>query len=212
MTPLALVVDGEGVELWPQRALYWPARSTLLVADLHLGKGDAFRRAGPALPRGGPAADLPRLDDVLSPTRASRVLIHGDVLHGAVRASAWVGEWKAWRDTHAGVAVEAVVGNHDRALRQAALGIVLHEGVRMEPPFAFRHEPFATPGAYAWAGHRHPVLALPGLPRRVPAFQVGARLGVLPAFSAFTGGCEVGPAPGERLFACAGDAVVPVGG
>jgi hypothetical protein len=43
------------------RALYWPARRALLIADLHLGKADVFRRAGIALPSGGTGEDLQRL-------------------------------------------------------------------------------------------------------------------------------------------------------
>ena len=46
---------GERLQLHADRALYWPARGRLLIADLHLGKGDVFRRAGIAVPRGGTA-------------------------------------------------------------------------------------------------------------------------------------------------------------
>ena len=206
--PVCLSIAGEPVELWPQRGVAWPAARTLLVADLHLGKGDAFRRAGIALPSGGTAADLARLDDLLRRTGARRLLILGDVLHGAVHDAPWLAQWQAWRRARADLAIEAIVGNHDRALRQAGLGMHLHEGALHEGPFVFRHVPAATGGAYAWAGHVHPVVALPGLRGRVPVFSIGDAVGVLPAFSAFTGGGLVEPAAGTRLFACAGDALV----
>lgn len=212
MTPLAIAVAGEALELWPQRALHWPARSTLLIADLHLGKGDAFRRAGLALPRGGTASDLARLGDLLARTGATRLLVLGDVLHGAVHAAPWVADWEAWRDTHTRVRFEAVVGNHDRALRQAGLGLALHEAALHEAPFVFRHVPAADAAGYVWAGHVHPVRRLPGLGRALPAFHVGHDVGVLPAFSAFTGGCEVAARTGDRVLVCAGDFVVAAGG
>ncbi|HXH01105.1 MAG TPA: hypothetical protein VNI56_02790, partial [Xanthomonadaceae bacterium] len=57
------VVDiaGERFELLGERALHWPRRQRLLIADLHLGKADLFRRAGIGLPRGGTSRDLQRL-------------------------------------------------------------------------------------------------------------------------------------------------------
>jgi uncharacterized protein len=68
--------------------------------------------------------------------------------------------------------------------------------------------PRADPVAYAWGGHRHPVVALPGVRGRLPVFAVGADVGVLPAFSAFTGGVDVAGDRAARLFACAGDAII----
>ncbi|RBD77516.1 phosphoesterase, partial [Xanthomonas oryzae pv. oryzae] len=41
-----LQLAGETVELLGERALYRPAHRALLIADLHLGKADVFRRAG----------------------------------------------------------------------------------------------------------------------------------------------------------------------
>ena len=203
-----LAIAGETVELWPQRGLAWPAASTLLIADLHLGKGDAFRRAGIALPSGGTASDLSRLDDLLARTQARRLVVLGDMLHGAVRDAPWLAQWHAWRAAHPGLRIEAIVGNHDRALRQAELGIVIHEDALHDGPFVFRHVPRADPGAYAWGGHLHPVVALPGLRGRLPVFALAADVGVLPAFSTFTGGIDLARDPASRLFACAGDAIV----
>lgn len=53
-----LQLAGETVELLGERALYRPAQRALLIADLHLGKADVFRRAGIGLPAGGTAHDL----------------------------------------------------------------------------------------------------------------------------------------------------------
>lgn len=59
---LRLAIAGEPMLLLADRALYWPARQRLLIADLHLGKGTTFRSAGIAVPSGGTAHDLARLD------------------------------------------------------------------------------------------------------------------------------------------------------
>ena len=58
---LEVLLAGEPMRLLADRALYWPARRRLLLADLHLGKADTFRAAGIALPRGGTALDLARI-------------------------------------------------------------------------------------------------------------------------------------------------------
>ena len=57
-------------------------------------------------------------------------------------------------------------------------------------------------------GHLHPLAALPGLPRRLPAFWLRDRVTVLPAFSQFTAGVVPVLAAGERLVACVDSAAV----
>lgn len=207
---------GEPVVLLAERALYWPRMRTLIIADLHLGKADHFRRAGIALPVGGTALDLDRLDALLADTGAARLLVLGDLLHGAVPDAPWLARWQAFRTRWADVAFELVAGNHDRALRcdparVQALGIEVHAPLLHLPPFVCVHAPEDVPSGcpgYVLAGHLHPVLRLPGL-SRLPAFRFGA-VGILPAFTAFAGGARFEPAPGERVFVCAPDAVVEV--
>ncbi|MBS7458629.1 ligase-associated DNA damage response endonuclease PdeM [Coralloluteibacterium stylophorae] len=196
------------------RALHLPALDMLVIADLHLGKGDVFRRAGLALPRGGTAGDLGRLDTLVAATAAGRLMILGDVLHGAANAAAWRAQWQAWREAHAALRIEAVVGNHDRALAQAGLGIVLLERVHREAGLVFRHDPQTDASAPVLAGHLHPVVRMHGVgpANRLPAFWLARarRVLTLPAFSAFTGGAEFRPAPDDAVLVCGGDAVVPL--
>jgi hypothetical protein len=72
---------GEQVLLHPDRALSWPARRTLVVADVHFGKDDAFRRAGIALPAGAARTDVARLARLLRRTRSERLVVLGDFFH-----------------------------------------------------------------------------------------------------------------------------------
>lgn len=216
---LAITLAGETVVLLPGRALWWPRMSLLAIADLHLGKGDHFRRAGIALPRGGTAQDLQQLDALLDTTRATRLLVLGDLLHAAVTDAPWRDAWTQWRSGRAALSVELVSGNHDRALRARpgladALGIHVHGVALAFAPFLFVHDPADVSDAaagYRLGGHLHPVVRLPGVPR-LPAFRFDAAAGVLPAFTAFAGGWRVDREPDVRLFACAPDAVVDVSG
>lgn len=193
---------GEPVELMGDRALYWPARRRLLIADLHLGKADVFRRAGIGLPAGGTVHDLQRLSALLHATGAMELWILGDILHGAAPAAAWQQQWDGWRQLHAEVRMAGIAGNHDRALASTPLGLELQQDCVDDGPFAMRHDPVPHPRLHVVCGHLHPLAAAPGMRRRWPAFWLGPEVTVLPAFSYFTAGVVVTPAPGEQLVAC----------
>lgn len=197
-------VAGEGVQFLADRALYWPARQRLLIADLHLGKGNIFRAAGIAVPTGGTALDLNRLDALLHLTDAKELWILGDFLHGA-RSLAVETAWRDLLASHSSLATSVVSGNHDRALDPAALRVSLLPEDVCDGPFRFRHHPRRaddTSLQFVMCGHVHPVVKLPGLPGRYPAFALNPGEMVLPAFSRFTGGLLIESAS-QHWVACA---------
>ena len=207
---LALQLAGEPVWLLADRALYWPARRRLLVADLHLGKADTFRASGIAVPRGGTALDLRRLGALLDATGAQSLWVLGDMLHGRTDLASWRAAWNAFRAEHRGLAIAVVDGNHDRALASAGLDLERLGDAVQDGPFVLRHAPALDPRGHVICGHVHPVLKLRGQPR-TPAFWLQPRCSVLPAFSAFTGGHPVRLQRGEGAVLCNGDALVAVG-
>lgn len=224
-TPRVLAVEDESLALYGERAVHWAAVDALLIADLHLGKGEVFRRSGLTVPRGGTATDLARLSALLAATGASRLLILGDVLHGELHADAgWREDWAKFRRAHRALEIEAVVGNHDRALQRdsavgantpgaasTALSLVLRKDGAVERGFALCHEPDRAPADRpSLCGHLHPSAAVPFL-GRLPAFwwRAANRQLVLPAFSAFSGRIRLRTNPCDRLYACAGHAVLP---
>lgn len=208
--PHALDVAGEPVVLCPERALYWPARQTLAVADLHWGKSATFRQYGLPLPAGVLAADLERLSAAIAATGAERVLVLGDLIHGAIGLTdpvlQTVGDWLAACPAE----VVLVRGNHDVSGIPPAWNIAEH-GVLREGPFVFQHEPGLDPDGFVWCGHIHPVARIGGRRGvRVPCFQIDPGCGVLPAFSVFTGGGRYPVDAATRRFGVADDAVWPV--
>ena len=192
-TAFATVIAGERVELFAERALYWPRTRVLFVADVHLGKAAAFRAGGVPLPRGATAADLARLTRLIERTGAARVVILGDFFHArSGRVAALDAAFTAWRAQHAHLEMTLVRGNHDRHAGDppAHWEIVCVADPHALPPFLGVHHPVAPRTGYALCGHVHPGVWINGLGAqsvRLPCFVVGRRRAILPAFGRFTG-------------------------
>ncbi len=217
-TDISTDLAGEQVVLLPERALFWPRRQLLIAADLHWGKAASFREAGLPVPEGSTAHDLERLDRALSRTGARELALLGDLLHArAGRTDALLAQIAAWRARWPDLAITLVRGNHDRRAGDppAEWAFASVSEPLVATPFVLCHHPQESPDGYVLAGHLHPAVWLRGAGRqrlRLSCFWFGARAGVLPAFGGFTGSATVGPAPGDRVFALADGAVVPVGG
>jgi len=200
-----VVVAGETLRLYADRALYWPAQRRLMVADLHLGKDDTFRAAGVALPTGGTRHDLDRLSALIEHSGAEALWFLGDLLHGRLIDTHWRGDWARFCERHAGLGMLLVEGNHDRAAARAGLGIEhrRHCVEEADSGLVFAHAPPTArpdPDRVVVCGHLHPVVRVPGFRGRFPAFTLMDQLFVLPAFSAFTGGWLVKEA--QARYAC----------
>ena len=207
-------IAGETLWLLPERAAYWPARRTLLVADLHLGKPAAFRAAALPVPEATMDADLERLSATIEQTKAERLVILGDLVHArSGQTPRTVETVAAWRRRHRDLAMVLVLGNHDQRCGPTPLEwrMEIIDELRVEPPFVWRHRPDEHEAGYVVAGHVHPVAQLTGPGRqklRLRCFAVGERRAILPAFGGFTGGAVGAPTPTDRVFVVADDQIV----
>ena len=207
-------VQGEGLVLSAERAVFWPRADTLLIADAHFGKAASFRASGVPVPRGTTADALTRVDTLLDRTSARRIVFLGDFLHAKEgRAPNTVRAIAEWRARHSDIEMTLVRGNHDRRAGDppAEIRIECVDAPLQEGPFALAHHPRAVEGAYVLAGHIHPAVVMRGPARqreRLVCFWLGSGVGVLPAFGDFTGVAEVSPADGDRVFVIAGESVV----
>ncbi|MCS6848764.1 MAG: ligase-associated DNA damage response endonuclease PdeM [Anaerolineae bacterium] len=214
---VTVTAAGEVLQLLPERAVFWPRRSTLFVADVHFGKAAAFRAAGIPAPEGGLAEDLQRLSQVIACAGAERVVFLGDVLHARRgRVDHVIARVTAWRSEHSHRQFMVVRGNHDARAGDPPpeWRMTCVDEPFIEPPLAFCHMPNASPAAgYMLAGHIHPAVWLrgrAGLRERLPCFVVGPSRMILPAFGSFTGSASVQPTPDDRIYAIAGDVLVEV--
>jgi DNA ligase-associated metallophosphoesterase len=211
---LRIRLAGEEVVLLPERALYIPALDTLCVADLHWGKAAAFRAAHVPVPMGTTSSDLARLSSALSATGACRLVVLGDLLHArAGRHDETLRTIADWRVRHADVHITLVRGNHDAHAGDPPEALDIHctdEPIRLGP-FVGVHEPEPWPDGYVLCGHLHPCVTVRGRGRqaaRLPCFVFGAQLGVLPAFSSFTGGGMYERDAADALYGIAGGEVM----
>ena len=211
-------IENEEFELLPERCLFRKKTRTLLAADLHWGKAEVFQKHGIALPSNVLDDDLARLDQAIAETNPETLLILGDLIHAPMGVTPSVIERVArWRDSHPEMKFQLIRGNHDRQHRWPIewkledLGTQLTDG-----DFLFTHdEPVRPVEQFVWAGHFHPAVKLGNGSDslKLPCFtiQLNGKRGLLPAFSAFTGGANIAPRTrSERVFAITETAVIEV--
>jgi uncharacterized protein len=207
---------GERVLLLAEHALYRPQTEALLVADPHWGKAAAFRAAGLPVPGGTTTEGLDRLTAALARSGARRLVILGDLFHARTDKSPQTLEVvRSWRERHAALPITLIRGNHDRHAGDPPpeLGIECCDPPCADAPFLYTHHPAPMDAGYVLAGHVHPSVTLRGVGRqreRLPCFHFGPRVGLLPAFGAFTGTADVAVVPGDRVFVVAGERVIQV--
>ena len=215
--PVVLAAGGESLCLLPERAVLWERRRTLIVADIHFGKSALLREHGLAVPAGSDAHDRDRLSRLMHATAASRLIVLGDFLHGALAAdhgdASAIGAWCA---AQPGTEIVVVAGNHDRG-GAAAFRTVLTwmDEDLVDGGLRFTHDADRTGSLaadlFTLSGHLHPVARLGGLKGRalrVPVFWRRRGGLVLPSFGVFTGGMLVQAEAGDELFAAGPEQVL----
>lgn len=220
-----VLVQGETLHLLPDRAVAWPARRTLLVADLHLGKSSSFGAAGIPVPDTTPRT-LGRLGELLRATGAERLVVLGDLMHArSGRTEETLRAFATWRRSHAGLSILLIRGNHDVSAGDPPSEWMIDsvEAPKREDPFALCHTPQecdpaaasrrSDPPLYGLCGHLHPVHVLHdgGVSSvRASCLWMTPTHAVLPAFGDFTGGQRIRPRHGDRVFLYGESEVVEV--
>ena len=196
-----IAVNGENLVALGAGALYWPARETLIVSDLHFEKGSHFATHGVLLPPYDTRTTLRRLAALIRTHAPKTVISLGDAFHD--------GEAEARMDAEDGAALEALVGaatwvwilgNHDPAPPARFAGAA-ERSLRIGR-LLFRHEPSTAKEPGEIAGHLHPaarVRADGRVIRRRCFATDGDRL-VMPAFGAYAGGLNILDAAFAPLF------------
>lgn len=109
-------VELEGEELWllADKAVYWPARQCLMIADAHFGKASAYRSLGQPVPQGTTTENLQRLDRLLSALPCTQVIFLGDFLHGGLARQRHAGRIEKLASLNPDLPMTLIRGNHDK--------------------------------------------------------------------------------------------------
>lgn len=183
---------GQRFVLDARLTLYWPARETLVVSDLHLEKASFLAQFGSAVAPYDTLDTLQRLEALIAEYRPKSLILLGDNFHDR---RAWERLEMAAQKQLLAIcrsvdSCHLVEGNHDLGLLgdsglQFADNIVL-DGI------TFRHEPAESPLSQV-IGHYHPKLrtSLHGHRLNGKCFAVNQTLLIMPAFGSFTGGLDM---------------------
>lgn len=212
---IAIEVRGEHLVLSPHKVMYHERTQTLIVSDLHLGKGDHFRKNGIAVPPQMIKRNLGKLQTVLDRFKPKELLMLGDAFHSVYNKS-----WEAFAEfigQHADVEFTLVEGNHDILTSEhyASAGIELLGLVSEREPFLYIHDMIDDPPGHLCvvSGHIHPAIKLYGKGLQslvLPCFQVSEDRIIMPAFGAFTGLAKISPEVEDRIFAIGEGSVLEV--
>lgn len=194
------------------KALYWPARAALIVADLHLEKASWFAARGQMLPPHDSMATLSAVAGLVAQSGAKEVWCLGDNFHDSDGATRLPADARA---TLARLTDQLdwvwITGNHDENLPDIVGGRILPEA---DPDGIWlRHQADLDDPLPELSGHFHPKHGVAARGRRVtrPCFVEGASKLILPSFGALTGGM---PATHPEIVRCIGKIVaihVPAG-
>lgn len=204
---------GEKVTLLPEKAIWFKKRKLLLLADLHFGKINHFRKSGIPVPAKANDKNTELLINLLNLAKPERVIFLGDLFH-----SHYNEEWEVVgqiRKHFMACSFELVLGNHDilSAVQYERHSMIVYPNELRMGDFFLTHEPQETlhDGQYNLSGHVHPGVQLRGTGRQslmLPCFYFGKHHGLLPAFGSFTGLARISPKKEERIFVIAEDKII----
>jgi len=205
-------IQDTDLQLLPQKAVFMPVQSALLIADLHLGKINHFRRSGIPAPLGANDKNLEVLVEMINSLKPKMIIFLGDLFHSHYNEE--IEAFKQVTRHFASIAFKLVKGNHDimSDLQYDRCNLKVYSELQIEQ-FILTHEPLeAVPsGKYNLAGHIHPGVRLQGKGKQsltLPCFFFGKRTGILPAFGAFTGFVKVPVTKSDVVFIVTGQKII----
>jgi uncharacterized protein len=205
MHSIILNFKEEQVALLPEKALWLPDLKSLVVADVHWGKIDHFRKAGVPVPVKGNDKNAETLIELINDYKPQSIIFIGDLFH-----SVYNDGWETFgqvRRSFPHCAFNLVIGNHDilSERQYERHNITVHRNSLQANNLLFTHDPLEKipDGLFNVAGHIHPGAHLVGTGKQsviLSCFHVKENQCILPAFGAFTGLAIVRPKMGEKIF------------
>ncbi|WP_304065420.1 ligase-associated DNA damage response endonuclease PdeM [Pedobacter glucosidilyticus] len=206
-------IANEDLVLLPEKAILLPTYRTLLLADVHLGKGGHFRKSGIPIPKQLAQEDLATLSDLIDKHQPETIIFLGDLFHSDFNQD-W--EWfQLWRELHLNIKLILVKGNHDilpdTLYKQLDITVVKDYNLGF---LLFLHDlPKEKSNKFILYGHLHPGITISGKGKQkisLPCFYFKENEGILPAFGKFTGKYTLKKSEEAQIFAIGGSKIFKV--
>lgn len=177
------------------RTIWIPEHQTLVIADLHAGKVQHFRKHGIPLPPQAAEDNLTALINSLKKRHPKRVVFLGDLFHSSLNSEfqSFIDRLNDFRTTNA-MEVILTKGNHDILPTDLYTNNRIGCVDRFElPGILLTHEPIPHPknsNNVLVCGHLHPGVTIIGKGRnkiKLPCFGFCDRTLYMPSFGNLTG-------------------------
>ncbi|MGJ8678575.1 MAG: ligase-associated DNA damage response endonuclease PdeM [Akkermansiaceae bacterium] len=203
------------IELLVDRAVFLPDHAMLVLSDVHLGKAATFRAHGMAVPEGDNVKDLERINQLLQQTKATDLVIAGDLLHSPSGSSQELIDLLNNWSKSCPANIHLVMGNHDqRSIKDIEFPWIKIVNSMTIDRFQIIHDPEdAEPinlnpinlNQISICGHIHPEVRIRESSRTSvsrPCFHLSKNILTLPSFGTFTGGQRIRVDEQDEVFVC----------
>lgn len=206
-------IANEDLVLLPEKAILLPQYKTLLLADVHLGKGGHFRKSGIPIPKQLAQEDLATLSDLIDKHQPDTIIFLGDLFHSDFNQD-W--DWfQLWRELHQDIKLILVKGNHDilpdSLYKQLYITVV--DEYKLGSLLLSHDLPKEKPDKFVLYAHLHPAITISGKGKQkisLPCFYFRESEGILPAFGRFTGKHLLKSREEAQIFAIGGSKIFKV--
>lgn len=198
-----IFLAGERIGLLPGGAVFLPTTQTLVVADLHLGKGTSARSRGLLLPPGDTISTLEKVLRLVEACSPQVLVALGDSFHDCQAGERLLDEERTLLEAMTRKAATLwITGNHDANPISGIGGEWLEE--YRSGNLILRHIPSVTipSGKAELAGHLHPKIKIRirGHTMSRACFMAGEERLILPALGSYTGGLDISDPAFSGLF------------
>lgn len=171
-------------------ALYWRARKTLIVSDLHFEKGSSYAKFGSFVPPFDTSETLQKLQKTLDDLKPKTILFLGDIYHdGHSQFRMHKKDFDHFNQIINSYKIIWIEGNHDPDT--APKNVINHIEFEVEH-IMFRHIATSNPD-FEMSGHYHPCIKFSHKEQKIrrPCFVVTNNKIIMPAYGAYTGGLDI---------------------
>ena len=179
------------LEMLPTRALLLPQTRELLIADVHLGKGEYFQKNGIPLTNNSDEENFTRIKTLVKNHNPDSLIILGDLFHSKYSISESLKRKVELLAETLKIKIELIIGNHDAGCKVKNIRFL---DFKRSNNFIFSHQPIGKfeDNVLNICGHYHPKIYLKNSKDKLSfrCFALNDRENILylPAFGDLTGG------------------------